>query len=66
MSWIGMNVGCCLMQSPSRFSSFVFLIYVAGHMTTKYGLDVARGPDILHHLTSEQSNFCGNVSQMFS
>jgi len=27
----------------------IFLLGVAGHMTTRRGPDVARGPDVVHH-----------------
>jgi len=34
-------------KSPPRFLSFVFLLYVAGHVTTRRGPDAARGPDFV-------------------
>jgi len=27
----------------------IFLLEIAGHMTTRSGPDVARGPDVVHH-----------------
>jgi len=30
----------------------VFLLGIAGHMTTRRGPDVARGPDVVHHCLS--------------
>src|SRR6218665_1274214 len=43
-------------MSVSTFKKSLFLLDVAGHIGTRRGPDVARGPDVVHHCSTAMTS----------